>query len=399
MSNATELNRFVYDDSEAMFETAAEMSNFVSEREAHTEWHEVPANKLSFEPLFEEPLCASQYTAKGNGSFTDEAVKDSMSTTNLMVNSLFGIRPVGLSAVACVVNRAGLRFDGFKKLSDADHTGGAEDEFGVRWNPECNALVGVLNTLMKASTGMVQVKIADEKVRAINSSRYTVLRSDKLLAIAERYFNDNWPDATFKTGYFSHDGLRAVMDLSAYKAQFMAKVPDKGIFRTAEPAVVLVSSDTATSAVTLVPSLNVNGNIFPLTREISVKHIGEDLEGRVENAMEKILAYFQDATEDIQELTKVKLDFGDKALKRILTNSGIPVKCACEAIDAYQALYGESQVTAMDVYLAVVDAYTNVVREYPNDKKKVFLAADAVARAARTRWADVDLPGDVMVQT
>lgn len=50
-------------------------------------------------------------------------------------------------------------------------------------------------------------------------------------------------------------------------------------------------------------------------------------------------------------------------------------------------------VTALDIYLAVCDAYAGVVRNHTQDAKKIFAAADCVARCARTRWSDVDMPG------
>ena len=56
-------------------------------------------------------------------------------------------------------------------------------------------------------------------------------------------------------------------------------------------------------------------------------------------------------------------------------------------------MYGDMPVTALDIYLAVCDAYAGVVRNHTQDAKKIFAAADCVARCARTRWSDVDMPG------
>lgn len=52
-------------------------------------------------------------------------------------------------------------------------------------------------------------------------------------------------------------------------------------------------------------------------------------------------------------------------------------------------------MTAIEIYLAAVDAYSAVLREFPQDKKKILLAADCVARVANARWSDVDKAGEV----
>jgi hypothetical protein len=50
-------------------------------------------------------------------------------------------------------------------------------------------------------------------------------------------------------------------------------------------------------------------------------------------------------------------------------------------------------VTAMDIYLSVCEAYAAVVRNHAQDAKKIFTAADCVARCARTLWSTMDMPG------
>ena len=74
-------------------------------------------------------------------------------------------------------------------------------------------------------------------------------------------------------------------------------------------------------------------------------------------------------------------------------SGGMPKQEALEALEGFDAVYGDMPVTALDIYLAVCDAYAGVVRNHTQDAKKIFAAADCVARCARTRWSDVDMPG------
>ena len=130
-------------------------------------------------------------------------------------------------------------------------------------------------------------------------------------------------------------------------------------------------------------------------KAVKIEHMGEDLEARVSDALAMILAYFQGAVADMQALENVEVKYGTNALKRLLKDGGMPKKCAWEAIEAFDGMYGGNPVTAMEIYVAAVDAYSAVLREFPQDKKKILLAADCVSRVANARWADVDKPGEV----
>ena len=309
---------------------------------------------------------------------SQEAIEDTMAGAGLKLTVSSGTRPVGASAVASIINRAGLQAAGWKKLR----------------NGNLESLKSVLNMLMDVSSGAVHIKVADEKIRAVHSGKYTALRADRLLDMVKGYFDREWPNATFEEGYFSHERMQEVIDLAQYKDDFFGRIPT-GIFQSATPAFVVYSSDVATSAVTLVPSMKLGGVCAPMTKAVKIEHMGEDLEARVSDALAMILAYFQGAVADMQALENVEVKYGTNALKRLLKDGGMPKKCAWEAIEGFDGMYGSSPVTAIEIYLAAVDAYSAVLREFPQDKKKILLAADCVARVANARWSDVDKAGEV----
>lgn len=373
------MTNFICDSAEATFDNMAEMQTFVAERVQQTEWLEEGVRNVIFDSLHDEPLCAPEYARKMGVSAL--AVEDTMdvNSAGLALTTSIGKRPVGWSAVKSIADRAGLMPGGFEKLRKGNR----------------EHLKTVLNLMFDVSSGAVQIKVADEKVRAVHSGRYAVINADRLLEIVKEYFDDNWPAAKFVNGYYSHELMRESINLEAYKDIFFEKLPQDSVLAGATPAFVLSSSDIATSAVKLIPCLNMGGVTVPMAKEIAIPHVGEDIEARVQNGLEKLLAYFQANAADLQALETVTVKNGKNALVRCLKTGGMPKACAGEAVEGFVAMYGTDQVTALEVYLAACDAYSYVVRDYPNDHMKIFAAADCVARVAATRWSDVDIPGEV----
>ena len=136
MENA---RNFVLDNAEISFTDYNEMRAFVEEREKNTEWLEQGVRELVFGALHEEPLCAPVYAEKMHVS--QEAIEDTMAGAGLKLTVSSGTRPVGASAVASIINRAGLQAAGWKKLR----------------NGNLESLKSVLNMLMDVSSGAVDV--------------------------------------------------------------------------------------------------------------------------------------------------------------------------------------------------------------------------------------------------
>ena len=105
------------------------------------------------------------------------------------------------------------------------------------------------------------------------------------------------------------------------------------------------------------------------------------------------MAYFDDAATDISKLSTIPINYGKATLVRVLTKYGMPKEESREALAAYDMWHASGNVTAMDIYLSVCEAYAAVVRNHAQDAKKIFTAADCVARCARTLWSTMDMPG------
>lgn len=326
---------FTLDGAEAQYK-AGEYDKLLAQCKqdaANTKWLEEGIRDIRFEASHDEPLCADEYAKQMKVS--EEAVLDTQQNAGLNLTTCIGKKPVGDSAV----------------------------------------------------------RSSYDKVRAVHSARYAAIGNDKLLKIMDDYMDQNWPDREFEGGYLSHELMKVVIDLGAYKQQFFRKLPS-GFSAGYTPAVMMISSDVAASAVRLIPCLNMgSGIVAPMAKDVAIPHIGEDIAARVTNAFVALLAYFDDAATDLDKLRNVLIRNSKAALVRVLKSGGMPKQEALEALEGFDAVYGDMPVTALDIYLAVCDAYAGVVRNHTQDAKKIFAAADCVARCARTRWSDVDMPG------
>lgn len=345
---------FTLDGAEAQYK-AGEYDKLLAQCKqdaANTKWLEEGIRDIRFEASHDEPLCADEYAKQMKVS--EEAVLDTQQNAGLNLTTCIGKKPVGDSAVRSICDRGMIGMNCYELLRKERR----------------ESLKEVLNLILAERKGAVQVKYSYDKVRAVHSARYAAIGNDKLLKIMDDYMDQNWPDREFEGGYLSHELMKVVIDLGAYKQQFFRKLPS-GFSAGYTPAVMMISSDVAASAVRLIPCLNMGSGIVFVA----------------------LLAYFDDAATDLDKLRNVPIRNSKAALVRVLKSGGMPKQEALEALEGFDALYGDMPVTALDIYLAVCDAYAGVVRNHTQDAKKIFAAADCVARCARTRWSDVDMPG------
>lgn len=377
MSNTAKTPNFVLDGAEKFFDFGQldELVEFCKEDANQTQWLDEGIRDVRFEASYDEPLCAPEY-AKHLKVSTD-AVIDTQEHAGLNLTTSIGTKPVGDSAIRSICDRGMIGLNCYELLRKNNR----------------GSLKEVLNLILAERQGSIRVKFSHEKIRAVHSARYADISNAELLEIMNSYMRTNWREREMVSGYVSHEMMSVVVGLDAYKAQFFRKLPAE-FCSGYSPAVQMISSDVAASAVRLIPCLDMGGGIVvPMAKDVAIPHIGEDIKGRVTNAFTALLAYFDDASTDISKLQTIEVKNGKAALVRVLKSGGMPKAEAAEAFAAYDSIFGNASVTAADIYLSVCDAYGSVVRNHAKDAKKLFAAADCVARCARVRWSDVDLPG------
>lgn len=392
---------FVPDTSEFMADNIVAMKDFLEERESNSKWYtdddHTMASEIQFRPIHAEPICISAEVASLQASkfpkFTasEESYADSMncpdqgyegSTQLMYVNGT--IWPVGTSAIKGLLERTGIRGEGWEKLR--------------KFNPE--SLSQALNLFMEATKGSVCVLVQDEKVRAVNSGRYAICPSTFVLEETAKWIQDERPDAKFSVGYVNHDYTMWQIDLSAYTDEVLAMFPSLAT-QGFVPAVQIYMSHTGTSSVSIQPCLTLAGQTFPLTDSIDCAHIKkgnakertELMKAAVACNFGLIFQQLDKAVEDVDKLNSIKLGNAYNALLRAMKFIGMPKIQGMEAADQFKSLYPYS-ATAYDCFLAIIDAFAYVQRDFPHNERKQFDVADSVGRSIRLKWQDYDIPGD-----
>lgn len=292
------------------------------------------------------------------------------------------IYPIGLSATKKILEYSGIRGERYTFLHDNN----------------IQLLASIINQMIaelaRVKKSKCQVKI-DEMVRTIVSDRYAVVPCSELFQKAiESYFPDNFPRAEFVDGFWCHDMVSGTWDLSAYADKF-ADVMDK--FDCSKiagfvPTLTVVSSDVTKNAINLFPNMldRENNQQLPLLMSTHTQHIGnETIYERVSDDFSMVLSNFTEAVVHLASLDSIKIKYGRNTLIRCMKQKKVsmPVEQAREAVQNFPY---DGECTALDVYLAVVQAYNFVCRDFAEDKFRCFRAYDSAVSAMRTNWALLD---------
>lgn len=393
---------FIRNDAEFVSRDAGEFIGFLKDREETAKWFTdedgVKAKDVRFQAVLAEPICVPAYVDKLQKGTTvqfdasEEAYAEVMlapehgyngSTQLIFVGGK--LMPVGNSAIAGLLERSGLRGDGWKKLAES--------------NPK--ELTSVLNSLLKATKGSLCILEQDEMVRAINSGKYAICPKDYVGEKTLQWMQDNYPNAEFLYGYACQDYARWIVNLDAYTNEIFKNFPEL-ITQGFKPVLIVGTSDTGAGAVKLEIGVMYGGAIFSVGDSHGIKHMARGnasertslMQQAVDKAFDEILLSPDAAYSELDKLRTVKVSNAFNALKRAMKNAGIPKVQGMEAAELFADLF-PYEATAFDCYLAVADALSFIIRDFPTSYQKHFIAAEAVTRAIKTDWSKLgNIPGD-----
>lgn len=392
---------FIPDNSEYVSDNMDSLKSFLKEREDNAKWltdeDGVKISDVRFKPILDEPICVSAEVAKLKNAvvpkFTasEEAYVDSMNSPEMgytgstqMMFVKGELWPVGNSAIKSLLERSGIRGDGWEKLKS--------------YRPDY--LSNTLNMLMEASKGSACVLIQDEKIRAVNSGRYAICPATYVAEETERWIQTEKPLATFRFGYASHDYTMWQIDLSAYTNEVLGQFPEL-VSANFHPAVQIYLSHTGTSSVSIQPCLICGKAIFPIMEGIDCPHIAKgsatertnQMKATVRQNFGMIFPKLDMASKSLSELDNITINNAYGALLRVMKAIGFPKAQGMEAAEQFRMIHPDI-ATAYDCFCAIVDAYSFVMRDFAKDQHKLFDVASCVGRAAKMKWQDYDIPGD-----
>lgn len=394
---------FVPDNAEFRTTDQGKLKAFLEEREASAIWYtdemNCKADKVRFEPIFAEPIAVGANVDKLKShkipvfTASEEAYADTMdapevgcygTTQMLCVNG--NLHPVGDSAISGIVERAGMKAEGWEKLK--------------KFNPA--TLSEVLNDFMKATPGFLTILVEDEKVRAVNSGRYAICPMTSVLESMSAWVKREYPKAVFLSAYANHSYTTWTLDLEAYTDDVLGAFPEiKNNGFT--PALILGMSHTRASSVSLKPALKLQDIVFPISEGIAAPHIAKgtatertnEIENAVRENFNSVFPSLGRQAQAIDDLRVTNVNNAYNALLRGMKALKMPKEQAMEAAEQFKAIFPDI-ATAYDCYLALIDVMSFVVRDFPNDYKRQFSIAKSMERAlVGIDWAKLgNIPGE-----
>lgn len=364
--------------------------DFLQERDRHSAWIETQITDVQFDAMFAEPMYIADDAKKY--SIPAEIVQEAANNSKLYGVVRGKHIPVGLAATESLIGYSKLIREGYSWMR--------------RVNPVnlAKAINNGIDTIRyddRRSTKCL-VKVGDEMIRSVVSARYAPMPSGDLFNyINMDYLPENWEKAQFMSGYWTHERVRGMWSLAEYRDTFMKTIGMNELLAGFFPALSVENSDTTASSIKMRPMfIRDDGYEFPLLNKTRTMHIGaETIHERLESDLRMVFANFKDSENMLFELAATPITYGYNTLTHCLKQSKVnmPVEQAREAAQVFFTDKGNGPCTAMDVYMAVCDAYNYVVRDYPEDKLKITRACDAAVSAMQSPWQllDKDTPANL----
>lgn len=297
--------------------------------------------------------------------------------------------PIGFSAISGMNDCAGLKPNGFYRNWHASSQAAAD-----RYNQQfANGKSGV--TIIERS----------EKVRAMCSARFAYGKYSDILDIFEKFWHGKFPKGTVQNMYLSHSTMRWQLSLAPYKAEIFRGFPE--LLKSGYNMVLMfATSNTADSAFRIMPAFQFmnSGAVVPLCRQEDAVRICHTAKGnfaeRVETLMSNILASFDrtegimlDASQRMEELKKLVISNPYNTILRVMDECGVAKKQGMEAATNFENSNGNKPASAFDCFVVIMNAYSFVCRDNPQNQDVQFSASLNVGKAAMLNWAAYDIPG------
>lgn len=297
--------------------------------------------------------------------------------------------PIGFSAISGMNDCAGLKPNGFSR----------------NWKASSQAAAERYNQQFSYGSAGVTVIERSEKIRAMCSARFAYGKYSDILDVFENFWHGKFPNGVVQNMYLSHSCLRWQLNLQPYKAQIFRGFPE--LLKSGYNMVLMfATSNTADSAFRIMPGFQcLNSNlVVPLCRQEDAVRICHTAKGnfgeRVSTLMDNILHSFDrtsgilvDAAQRMEDLKHTTISNPYYAILRVMNECGISKKQGMEAATNFENSNGNKPTNAFDCFVVVMNAYSFICRDNPQNQEVQFNASLNVGKAAMLNWAQYDIPG------
>lgn len=297
--------------------------------------------------------------------------------------------PIGFSAISGMNDCAGLKPNGFVR----------------NWKASSQAAAERYNQQFSYGSAGVTVIERSEKVRAMCSARFAYGKFSDILDIFENFWHGKFPKGMVQNMYLSHTALRWQLNLQPYKAEIFRGFPE--LLKSGYNMVLMfATSNTADSAFRIMPGFQcLNSNlVVPLCRQEDAVRICHTAKGnfgeRVSSLLDNILHSFDrtsgilvDAAQRMEDLKAVTIKNPYNTILRVMDECAVSKKQGMEAATNFESSNGNKPVSAFDCFVVVMNAYSFICRDNPQNQEVQFNASLNVGKAAMLNWAQYDIPG------
>lgn len=261
-------------------------------------------------------------------------------------------------------------------------------------------LAEVLNSCLALHKDDALVLIRDEKVSAAHSgdsSDYSILEIDQLLEALQREIDSRFPGNAFVAGYSDHAITSASWKLPCQKEELLGSYKKllvaEGYGAMAAklmPGIQFTTSDTASSSAKVAALLM--GRQYPIYigSIIAVNHRRKATVDDFSDSLQQLFAQFGDSITKLSKLLSVQLEYPVNVMTAVAKYLKLPKKAAMEAIDLFEAGFGDNPATAHDVFMALQEI-PFILKTSGASESRLLLLQESMARALTLHWTDYDL--------
>ena len=323
-----------------------------------------------------------------------EALEDTMRSlggTGLYLQIESKNIPVGASAMGGLRDRAGFTGDGLDRhlRKSAEDAAAALNRQFANWDSSATVIERA------------------GKVRSFMSRNFAYGKYTDILTAFEEFWKQKYPLSEVKNCYVSHTIMRWEMSLEPYKTQFFRgfqELLNSGYI----PMLIFSVSNTGDSAFRIAPALGQTGSsiVVPIAQfngNIAVRHVAKgNFQERCDALLEQIMVSYagvetmmDNANANLANMQKTNVRNAYNALLRTMDDCGFPKQQGMEAATNFKNVYGNGSATAFDCFIACMNAYSFVCRDYADNTTKKFATSLSVGKAANAPWQmRGEIPGD-----
>lgn len=352
---------------ELQFDTEEELMDFMDVFEANTKWKLVDNRTLLFASLYSHT--APELLRLQEQQPKLEAFELNEDTAYALANDIIPMREC---AYASTMQRVSVGGASLAKLN-------------------LEAFIRLLNECKKVTSGKSLLYIVGNMVSAIRSGQYKAIQQKQIYAETIKYlkkFDTNFigaywePRLTSATWQIVDEKLIGVYKnlLQQYgcEADYLVGV------------ITVYASDTGNHSVDIHYKLIINKfeTELPLG-SIKLDHKGNaDIKTYKEN-IQKSFAFFEEQTEDVSKLFKVRIKYPIICMLGLLKKVGISKEKAYETVDKFKNRFTEN-TTAYDIFICICEMVT-IEKNRGMSEKTLILLEEKISKIMREKWKEFDV--------